>query len=80
MAIQQPPPRDSKRFDDWMFLLWKQLGTIEAAASAAGFGTNSTASGAVTLAAGYSAYIPQQYEIGAAGSLEIGAGSYFEIG
>lgn len=80
MPLPQPPKRDSTRFDDWMFLLWKSLETLSAAASSSGFGAANTAAAAVTLADGYSLYVPELYEIGASGSLTIGTDSYFEIG
>lgn len=81
MSLPQPPKRDDSRFDDWMFGLWKQQIGSPAGATRAFPGQNrGTSNGNTSLGAGFTAYIPHQFEIASGDSVILEANSVLEIG
>ena len=81
MSLPQPPKRDDPRIDDWLFKLWReQTGSPTGAARAFPGANRATSNGNTSISAGYTAYIPHQFEIASGDSVILEAGSVLEIG
>lgn len=81
MPLASPPKREDPGFDDWLFRFYKQSNASSSATSAAFPGQNrQSTNGNSALSSGYSAYVPDTFEISLGNTLEIGSGSTLEIG
>jgi hypothetical protein len=79
MPLPQPPRSIDKRFDDWVFALWKSVSSTAGASNAPAQGA-ATINGSQSVSAGNTAYVVNELEIAAQSSYEIGLGASLEIG